>query len=413
MSSENKKKEEPKITIFDEAVERVEKKRRGKKKRPTIIKERPEGYFVGSEKDGTMLTDFLIKVHKKIHIKNKLVLIVDIIRNGIPEVEGIPIQGDVLNDMKKFKDFFQRWVVHGSGAMLSPLKEHVLSQDAVIAQGVDFTGIVEHEGAWVYVGNSRTTNAEGDEVPTLTLMNSEISVFSDIEEKACLRKEQATELFGHLFSYNERARAITIILWALACFLNPRLWKLGIKFPHLEATGEAGCGKTETQDSVVMSLFSTKNKTSCEQITRFTLLKFLSESNVVPFFGDEQKFSGRLSHIAAILKDVLRSSYDKSSGSRGQKDQTVKYYEYRRSACVCGEHSLQETAIIERQIKIQISKLTTLKPMQTASFRYLKENEDLLGSLGKSILLEALKITDEEILQDLEKIEKLLEEKLK
>jgi len=79
--------------------------------------------------------------------------------------------------------------------------------------------------------------------------------------------------------------------------------------------------------------------------------------------------------------------------------------------------SLQETAIIERQIKVSLSKLTTLEPAQTEHFMFMKNNPHILQKLGKSLLLLVLKLTDEEILKDrmeiISKIESAADGKIK
>ncbi|HQM85918.1 MAG TPA: hypothetical protein PLD55_14665 [bacterium] len=378
-----------------------------KRKYSTALAETAEGYILQGEDGETTatLSNFILKVKKRIMKLCSLIFIVDVMCGGKVEAADLSVSAEIFNDLKVFKNFFQRWIFFGPVSALNLLKEHLLQQEANNAVGADFVGFHQHNGQWVYVDSSGTINAENAPVETICLINDQVSIQSGILEAEPILKEEMESLAPHLFAFNDPPRAIAILLSFLVHFIQARLWNLGFKSPHLEVTGESGSGKSETLD-MLMNLFSVSIKNSCEQLTKFSLLKYLSETNFFPFFCDEQKFSGRLSYIADILKDILRSSYDHSTGSRGQKDQSVRQYPYRRLCCFFGEQSLQETALKERQIKVHLSKLTTLEHGQTEHFMFLKNHTELLEKLGKSLLLKALATTDDELLKNRKEIEK-------
>jgi len=370
-----------------------------------VLAETAQGYALVDEngEPRRLLSNFIIRVKKRIQSASHLTFIADVLQAGVVVEENVNIPAEIFNDLKVFKNFFQRWVFYGSVSNLNLLKQYLLEQTAVDADGVDYAGFHQHGGEIVYVDSNGSINGKNEPVPTICLINDQVSVQSGILEVEPILKEEMESLAPHLFAFNDPSRAIAILLSFLVHFIQARLWNLGFKSPHLEVTGESGSGKSETLD-LLMNLFSISIKNSCAQVTKFSLMKHLSETNFFPFFGDEQKFVARLSYIADILKDILRSAYDHSVGSRGQKDQTVRQYPYRRLCCLFGEHSLMETALQERQIKVSLSKLTTLNPAQTESFMFLKNHSEHLGRFGKSLLLSALRLTDEEILQDRKEI---------
>jgi len=56
-------------------------------------------------------------------------------------------------------------------------------------------------------------------------------------------------------SYNEPAKTTSILAWICGCFIKEHLRKKNVKFPHLMLIGEAGSGKSNTLERVIMPVF--------------------------------------------------------------------------------------------------------------------------------------------------------------
>ena len=55
----------------------------------------------------------------------------------------------------------------------------------------------------------------------------------------------------------------------------------GVKFPHLFLIGEAGSGKSNTLERVILPIFSRAKVTAATQVTAFTLMRESASSNMI------------------------------------------------------------------------------------------------------------------------------------
>ena len=221
------------------------------------------------------------------------------------------------------------------------------------------------------------------------------SIESSIISCDPLTKDKLTELGGLLMSYNEPAKAISIIAWAAGCFVKEHLRAEGIKFPHLFLIGEAGSGKSTTLERVLLPLFSETRVTAATQVTAFTLMKESSSSNIIPLPLDEFKPSKMDRMKIGILYNHFRDASDGHEGVRGRADLSVITYDLAAPLIVAGEESADEAAIRERSIELLFSKKDLKNTEHRMAFNRIMVNADSISDLGRTLLNVALTIDSE------------------
>ena len=127
--------------------------------------------------------------------------------------------------------------------------------------------------------------------------------------------------------YNEPVKTVPILAWMAGCFIKAHLREKNIKFPHLMLIGEAGSGKSNTLERVIMPVFSRSKIIAAGQTTAFTLMKDAASSNIIPMALDEFKPSKIDKHRLDALLNHFRNSYDGQEGIRGRMDQSMVSYE--------------------------------------------------------------------------------------
>ena len=304
-------------------------------------------------------------------------------------------------NQQKFKGILNKRTIAlsylGSDGDLELLKSYVSELEWTVKTGVKAVGIYEHDKRNVFVSTDGAVDANGAPVEDIVQLEKYRSIDSDILNAAPLIKEQLQTLGELLMTYNEPAKTVSILAWVAGCFLKEHLRSHGIKFPHLMLIGEAGSGKSNTLERVIMPVFSRTKVIAAGQTTAFTMMKEAASSNTIPQALDEFKPSKISKYTLDPLYNHFRNSYDGHAGIRGRADQTTVSYELLAPLVVAGEESADETAIRERSIELLFSK-KDLKPVEyRKAFQQLSGKADLLGSLGRSLLCVALKTTSAEV----------------
>ncbi|HQK34854.1 MAG TPA: hypothetical protein PK074_09025, partial [Spirochaetales bacterium] len=279
----------------------------------------------------------------------------------------------------------------GSDGDLELLKSYVSELEWKVKTGVKALGVYEHDKRSVFVSSDRAVDASGTAVEDIVQLEKYRSIESDILTASPLKKEQLQTLGEWLMTYNEPAKTVSILAWIAGCFLKEHLRSQNIKFPHLMLIGEAGSGKSNTLERVIMPVFSRTKVIAAGQTTAFTLMKDSASSNTIPQALDEFKPSKIERYRLDALYNHFRNSYDGHEGIRGRADQTTVSYELLAPLIVAGEESADETAIRERSIELLFSK-KDLKPAEyRKAFQTLCANAPLLDSFGRSLLSITLK----------------------
>ena len=298
-------------------------------------------------------------------------------------------------NQQKFKNALNKRTIAlsytGSDGDLELLKAYISELDWSVKKGVKAMGIYEHEKGMVFVSMDGTVDANGTAVDDIIQLEKYRSIDSTILSAKPLTAPQLQKLGEKLMSYNEPAKTISILSWICGCFIKEHLRKRNVKFPHLMLIGEAGSGKSNTLERVIMPVFSRAKIIAAGQTTAFTLMKDAASSNVIPMALDEFKPSKIDKYRLDALLNHFRNSYDGQEGIRGRADQSIVSYELLAPLVVAGEESADEAAIRERSIELLFSK-KDLRPIgYRAAFQELCRSADLLGGFGHSLLNIALK----------------------
>lgn len=264
--------------------------------------------------------------------------------------------------------------------------------------GIPYTGLYKNSGEWLYVGMEKSITANGkttDDIIAVVEENKAIE--SAILDMKPITGSELKILSKDLFRFNTYERTVNIIGWCCCAFLKERLRQKRIKFPHLVISGQAGSGKSETEEKIIQPLFSMQGSgIMCGGISKFSILKTLNSTNLVPVIYEEYKPS-RIGKVAVdLMSDALRGAYDCQVAQRGRPDQSVVNYMRRAPIMVVGESSFDEPAVRERIIDVQFAKSDIL-PEHTKRFHSLSNREALMNKLGKSLLQTVLHITDERL----------------
>lgn len=278
----------------------------------------------------------------------------------------------------------------GSDGDLEVLKSHLAGLDWQMKRGVKALGLHERDDRWVFVTRDSAFAAGGEAVPDIVQMEKCVSIDTSILDARPITAEAMATLGQSLLTYNEPAKAITVLAWCAGCFVKEMLRAAGIKYPHLFMIGEAGSGKSTTLERVVLPIFGRSKVVAAPQITGFTLMKDAASSNLFPQALDEFKPSKIEKIRLSALYNHFRDSYDGHEGVRGRADQTQVSYALLAPMVVAGEESPDETAIRERGMELLFSK-RDLKEVDTrAAFSRITEQQGDLTSMGRALLDTAL-----------------------
>ena len=353
-----------------------------------------EGRYYRAKGDTvTPLTNFIVKPIEMIESEEETQLSVDLVTMRGETFRHTFLTTDFAN-LQRFKNTLNKRTIAlsytGSEGDLELFKAFLSELDWVKKKGVRASGMYFHGGRWVFVGADRAVDGAGNEVPDLQQFEQYRVPGSSILDAKPLGAEQLPELGQLLLGYNEPAKSVAVLAWCAGCFLKEHLKSSKIKYPHLFLIGEAGSGKSNTLERVILPIFSKSRIAAASQVTRFTIIKESTSSNLLPQPLDEFKPSKIDRLTLNVLLNHMRNAYDGTDGERGRADQTSVKYPLTSPLVVAGEESPSEASIRERSIELLFSKKDLKPEAHRAAFTKLCGMPEALASFGRSLLHAAL-----------------------
>ena len=300
-----------------------------------------------------------------------------------------------FSNLQRFKNLLNKRTIAlsytGSEGDLELLKSFIAELDWTQKTGVKAHGLYWMDGRWVYAASDGAIEAHSRGVDNVIQLERCKGLQSSMHRQAAIGKEKMQALGPLLLGYNEPAKTVSVLAWTAGCFIKPHLRRAGIKFPHLFLIGEAGSGKSNTLERVILPVFSQSKVAAATQVTGFTLMQESASSNLVPQPLDEFKPSKADKNKLSCLYNHFRDAYDGHQGQRGRADQSIVYYDLLAPLVVAGEESPDETAIRERGIELLFSRKDLKPEERRAAFGRLCAAPELLACFGRALLEVALR----------------------
>ena len=356
-----------------------------------------QGRYWRSKGDATYpITNFVFQPVEMITSEDETQLTADLVTvRG--ETYRLTFMTTDFANQQKFKNLLNKNTIAlsylGGDGDLELLKGYVSELEWDVKRGVKAMGVYNHNDRLVFVSQDGSIESGGVSVEDIVQLDKYKSIESGIIGCDPLTKEKLMELGKLLMSYNEPAKAVSILAWAAGCFIKEHLRQRGVKFPHLFLIGEAGSGKSTTLERVLLPIFSGNRVIAATQVTAFTLMKESASSNLIPLPLDEFKPSKMDRIKLATLYNHFRDSYDGHEGVRGRADLSVVTYDLSAPLIVAGEESADEAAIRERSIELLFSKKDLKNSDHRMAFNRILSSDEKLSDFGRTLLNIALKIS--------------------
>lgn len=308
-----------------------------------------------------------------------------------------------FGNLQKFKGVLNKRTISlsytGSEGDLELLKGYLAGLEWQVKYGVKALGLHERDGRWIFVSRGGAFAVGGESVDDMVQLEKHVSIETTLSDASAIPSERFAELAPLLLGYNEPAKTVTVLAWCTGCFAKEHLRRAGIKYPHLFLIGEAGSGKSNTLERVILPIFGRSKIVAAPQVTAFTLMKDAASSNLFPQALDEFKPSKIDRYRLDALHNHMRDSYDGHAGVRGRADQSQVYYDLLAPMVVAGEESADETAVRERGMELLFSKRDLKGVSCRASFQQITAMQSDLPALGRALLDTALTLSTEAVRQ--------------
>lgn len=258
--------------------------------------------------------------------------------------------------------------------------------------GVKVIGLHKAAGKWHYVSQEGSLGPD-NELNQL-LLETDYYLPNTLISETVPTVPELDDILKYLFSYNAIEITVPMVGWFVAAMYKERIFELTKQFPLLFIFGQAGAGKTQT----ILNLkrifcLSIENIKSIADVTSFTLIKSANGNNTIPLMLDEYKATTFNQFQVKMVSKLIRAAYNNEIGERGTASQEIRTYHYRSPIILAGEQTVTEPAARDRIIEVHMSKEASAPHL--AGFKKLQGTA--LPKLGKLLLTDALRITNEEL----------------
>lgn len=221
-------------------------------------------------------------------------------------------------------------------------------------------------------------------------------------------KEELKEINKYLFKFATPEKTLSIIGTVINNLAMVQNIELRQKLHHLLIVGESGSGKSTILENVIAPLlnYPPKDIRSIGLISPFALIKTLSDGNY-PVLFEEFKPSSLDRYKLLKISECFRNLYDRNTVSRGDKSFKSKDFQLSRPMILVGEESYPnaEQALIERSCIVYLAKKEREKKHSEA-MDWIRDNEELLKKLGRSLIQTVLELPVEEYKNIRENVQK-------
>ncbi len=225
---------------------------------------------------------------------------------------------------------------------------------------VTYTGLVWEEEEWHFVTKEGSMSIGG----TVDLIKATVGLSLANDTRLNFESEEPTpdeiiRVIDTLCKLNNPNIIMPMFAWFFNCFFNPHTQFTNETSPSLFVTGLHGSGKT--QSMIQLHRLFAPNRPAFPSIsatTAFSMNKYASGTNLMPLIFDEFKPSANAgrNNEEGQVSQAIRSSYNKAFESRGTANREVDQTPFYAPLAIIGEQQLNEGAIMDRIILIQMDK---------------------------------------------------------
>ncbi len=310
------------------------------------------------------LTNFTLKWLKQIEDEQGEIMFEFLINNPTsPDIYEPKVHSSRIFDNKnlfmKLLDIYSTY--KGSDKELQMLKLAVAHlNNPKKMKEIGYTGLVWQNKEWHYttVAGSLSLNGTIDLIMTnvnIVLANNTRLNFEGEEPLP----SEIIKIIELMIEVNKPEIIMPLVAWFFNSFFNPHAQFATETSPSLFITGLHGSGKTQTALQLHRLFAPTKPAfPSISATTAFSMNKYASSTNLMPLVFDEFKPSANTSKNNEVgqVSQAIRSSYNKAFESRGTSTRNIDQTPFYAPLAIIGEQQLNEGAIADRVILVQMDK---------------------------------------------------------
>jgi len=375
----------------------------------TIVVENNSYYTINKKGDAAQISNFIIVPINQISDNGNSSLGGEFrFSNGYTK-KFTGLSNTQMKDRRKFLAFLplEAWFI-GSEANLQIIGSNLMGYPMNLIKMVPCFGLHWWKDRWYYIDDGGALNASMERSYSIVSDPKKVELKVDLVS-AGFSTEENMQLVKDNILFNSDSTVAPILGWVSACFLHPILKRYDPSrfknFPLLQVFGLSGSGKSETLIAV-RKLFGFQSQVgNYNSYTPFAKEKLLASSNMHPIFFDEFKRGLGSKSIVPQFKELTRQVYGSIEGQKGQKDQTLRYYQRYNPVAIFGEETVSEKATMERVLFVSMDKFKSSKHL--GEFKAFSSAN--LSSIGFSFLHYIMNLSNEDILAALDQAYEMVE----